>query len=159
MSLHDISGQIQAFLSAVDGAGVVHPYQRWADTWSKYLDHFKSDGRINGWMFCREKTAQRQRTAGELERAHVFVLRKLYGLKDDAGSELVFQQHLEDATAAFSGEAADTLNGTCETISPDWGPMSGAAGLQIDIAETRMFGGVLCHYGECRLCALDTVAV
>jgi hypothetical protein len=114
-----------------------------------------SDGKINGWTISRKRTATEQATMGEIERAHVFMIRGVYGLKDADATESTFQALIEDIQAAF--EADDTLGGACRTIDPDWGPMSGAVGLQVDLVEPRMFGGVLCHYAECRLCAIEAL--
>lgn len=91
----------------------------------------------------------------QIERAHVFLLQKIYGLDDDAGTGIVFEDHLQDVVDAFDDD--DTLGGTCTTCTPNWGPMEGLTGLQIEKAETRKFGGVLCHYGDCRLGPIEFV--
>ena len=157
MSYENIREQIAAVLGSVDGAGVVHQYTRWAADRKKFLSLFQDpDGKINGWMITRERVPQRKVTQGEKERAHIFILRKIYGLTDDEASELSFQQHLEAVQNAFN--LHETLNGSCESIVPDWGPLAGSAGLQIEGAgEVRMFGGVLCHYAECRLQASERI--
>ena len=157
MALKDIREQIAAILAAVDGVGVVHQYQRATlGDWGKFLNRFQdSDGRINTVMITRTATAQRKITLGEKELAYVFALRFYYGMKDDDATEHIFQELLEDSREAFNDGDAETLNGTCRTTIPDWGPMAGAAGLQINEVDARMFGGVLCHFAECRLCALE----
>jgi hypothetical protein len=138
----------------VSGIGVVHDYERWSNDWNKFLDHFKdADGKINGCTIAREKRPKMQATMGETEKAHVFVIRRIMGLQDDKATGIVFDDHLEVLGDAFNGN--ETLNETCRTINPDWGPMTDAVGLQIELVEIRMFGGILCHYAECRLCAIE----
>ncbi len=154
MSLADIREQIKVILSGVPGIGVVHDYERLALDWNKFLERFKdADGHINGCSFAREKWQERQQTMGETETCHIFVFRRVMGLQDDRATGILFDDHLEDFRAAFGGD--ETLGGTCRTINPDWGPMEGAVGLQGDIIEPRMFGNVLCHLAECRLCAIE----
>jgi len=116
------------------------------------------DNRINGWIITRQQAPQRKVTMGEKERAHIFLLRKIYGHDDEAGSELVFQKHLEDVQNTFDDDDYVDLNDECLTTIPDWGPMSGLAGFQIDnAADLRLISGILCHYAECRLCAIERV--
>jgi len=150
MSESAIREQIAAILGAVDGMGIVHQYQRWSADLKKFLSLFKdADGKINGCIIARKKTVSRNLAFGKEEDAHIYMIRFYYGLKDADATELRFQKLLEDSKQALRTNS--TLNGTCETISPDWGPMKGSAGLQIDDVDIRAFGGVLCHCGECRL--------
>ena len=48
-------------------------------------------------------------------------------------------------------DSKQTLNGTCLKISPEWGPLAGISGMQIEISEDRMFSNILCHYAELNL--------
>ena len=156
MSLPQIREQIKVILAGVPGIGVVHDYRRRAVDWSKMLDLFKdSTGKINACMFAREKMAKKSATIGgaPLERAHIFMFHTIMGLKDGEGTGIIFDDLLTAIEEEFE-EHLD-LNGTCLTTIPDWGPMAGMAGMQIDLAEERMFGNVLCHYAELRLCALE----
>ncbi|MFA5423040.1 MAG: hypothetical protein WC374_04215 [Phycisphaerae bacterium] len=160
MSLASIREQIKVIVSGVSGIGVVHDHERFSNDWNKFLSLFKDkDGKINGCMFHREKCPKNQNTQGEYEKAHVFVCRKFMGLKDDEDTGTAFDEHLENVMDAFDTDAAETLNDACRTINPDWGPMSGAMGMQLDVSEIRMFGGVLCHYAELRLCAIEPVEI
>lgn len=154
MSIPAIREQIKVVLAGVPGIGVVHDRERFAADWGKFLNLFKdADGRINGCMFSRESRRRVQATMGETEKAHVFVIRRFMGLKDGEETGILFDDHLEELADAFDGD--ETLSDTCRTINPDWGPMEGAVGLQIDLSEIRMFGTVLCHYAECKLCAIE----
>jgi len=154
MSLAAIRERIKVILAGVDGIGVVHDYERWSPDWNKYLALYKdADGRINGCAFVREKWQEQQQTIGETETAHVFLFRRIMGLQDERATGIMFDDHLENMRAAFKGH--ETLDGECRTIDPDWGPMAGAVGLQGDVIEPRMFGNVLCHVAECRLCVIE----
>lgn len=156
MSLADQRTQIKTILEGVSGIGKVYAYQRWANDWQALLKLFKTTSdKINAWMITREKTSQIRMTMGEKERAHIFLMRGLYGLNDSDGTELIFQDLIEDIVTAF--DAAETLNDTARTTNPDWGPMADSVGLQVDIVEQRVFGSVLCHYAECRLCAIEVI--
>jgi hypothetical protein len=160
MSLADIREQIKPILSGVAGIGMVHDSEKFAGDWKRYIDLFKDteSGRINGCAFRRETREETQTTLGETEVAHVFVIRRYMSIKvaDDTG--IIFEDTDELMVAAFkASKAIKTLNGTCRTIDPDWGPMSGKVGVQISVTEPRMFGGVLCHYSESRLCALEVI--
>lgn len=156
MGLAAIREQIKVILSTVEGIGVVHDHERLATEWNKYLDLFKdADGRINGWMFALEKSQKAQVSQGEQEEARVFIFRGFMGLKDAGDTGLLFEDLVDRVQSIF--DDYETLNDTCLTINPDWGPMSGAMGYQIDLIEPRMFGNVLCHYHEGRLCAIETI--
>lgn len=151
MELATIKTDLYAILNAVTGIGIVHARDRYSNDWNTFLALFKdTDGRINGCMFSREKCATQRRVQGEVERAHVFVIRRVMGFRDADNTADLFDEHLQDILAALTD--ADTLNtGDC-TTEPDWGPMSGVVGGQLEISEPRMFGSVLCHYAEIRLC-------
>jgi hypothetical protein len=154
MSYPLIREQTAAILGAVDGMGIVHQYQRMAATWEEFLKCFKhSDGKINGCVITRTSRVSRQITLGQKEVAHVMVLRFYMGLNDTEETETAFQALIDAAVDMF--DDYETLNDTCLTTHPDWGPMSGAVGLQADIVDNRVFGNVLCHFAECRLCALE----
>lgn len=158
MSLATIRAAVKTTLEGVSDIGNVYDYERWAKDWQTFLSLFKdANNVINGWMFSRIATPQRQATLGEKERAHIFALRGIRGLKDEDATEKMFQDHIEDIVSAF--DADETLGGACLSINPDWGPMSGATGLQITEVNNRVFGTVLCHFAEGRLCALETISM
>lgn len=148
------SAALAAIIGSVPGMGQVHQRDRYSPDWAKLLEDFKSNGKLNGCMISRKTTAKQQRTLGEVERGNIFVIRMIYSLKDADDSETAFQTLIDLVEAAV--DADETLTGTCETTHPDWGPMAGAIGLQIDTIDFRQFGTVLCHYAECRICACET---
>jgi hypothetical protein len=150
MIYQDIREQIKTKISVVPGIGVVHDFERLAKDWNKLLDFYKDgDGRINGCAFAKEKRVKGYGVSGQPELAYVFKFIRIMGLKDTDATGITFDDHLELLGNAFDGD--ETLNQTCLTINPDWGPMQNMRGLQIDIIEPRMFSSVLCHYAECRL--------
>jgi len=150
MSLEAVREQIRVILAGVAGIGVVHDYERLSTDWNTFLNHFKdAEGRINGCTITRTATPERWLTNIEYERVHEIAIRCYFGLQDGAASEIAFQALIERICDAFRGN--DTLNGTCETTCPEFGGMAGRSGLQVGLVEPRMFGGVLCHYGELRL--------
>lgn len=155
MSLRNIREQIAVILSAVDGVGVVHQYERLATDWKKFLDLYKDpNGKINGWSITRQRTsAQLLSWDEDTIQTHHFVIRGIYGLQDEAGSELVFQDMIEAITEAF--RTNDDLNGTCLNTTPTSGVPGGAtesiSGIQAEVVEQKNIGGVLCHYCELHL--------
>jgi len=153
-----INAGIKTVLDGVSSIANVHDYVRWSNSWGTFLALFKDtdNDKINGWAFSRKSTATQNVNIGEIEKAHVYVVRGYYGLKDEDASEKTFQGIVEDAQTAFFAD--ETLGGVCDTTRPDWGPMAGAVGLQIDIIEIRKFGTVLCHYFEGRLCAIESIS-
>ena len=159
MSLADIRAQIKSLLESVTGIGIVHDYERWTNDWTTLLARFKdTNGRINGCSFSREKWREQQETIGETEIAHIFVFRRIMGLKDADATGITFDDNLEAMRAVFRDPDNKTLDGTCRTIDPDWGPMDGAVGLQGDFIDIRMFSNVLCHVAELRLCVIAAEA-
>ena len=158
MSLDAIREQIKVILSGVAGIGIIYDYERLSVDWNKYLDLFKDkDGRINVLMFSLEKSQKGQTSQGEQEKARIFRFRGIMGLKDAEATGILFEDLVDRVQAKF--DDYETLNDTCLTINPDWGPMSGELGYQIDLIEPRMFGNVLCHYHEGRLCAIETIEI
>jgi hypothetical protein len=154
MALDSIRNRIKTVLEGVAGIDIVHDYERFAKNWNEILTLFKTaEGTYHAWTISRKTSVQRQVTTCQIERCHIFVVRGIYGLNDEAGTEITFQDLIENVSAAFNQD--ETLGNTCATTHPDWGPMSGAVGLQIDEVGHRMFGNVLCHYAECRLGVIE----
>lgn len=137
MSEATIRAQIKSILSGVSGIGEVYDYQRWASTWEKFLDLFKTDAdKINGWMITRSATPATVESTTHESRIHQYKIRGVYGLNDEDETEITFQALIESVASAF--RAKRTLNATAE----DSGPLS------VSVVENRMFGGVLCHFCE-----------
>ncbi|MDA1001506.1 MAG: hypothetical protein O2807_13445 [bacterium] len=156
---------IAAELSAIEGAGQVHTYQRWAADLGKYLHLFRweaPDGKdqIRGWMVTREKVREEPGSfagsgggflpAGVNRRTHTFLLFGLMSAEDAAGSELIFQDLIEALCDRFRDPGALRLRGrvpTLERLAPP----------AVDAIELRAFGGVLCHIAEIRIQAIERI--
>lgn len=156
MALSERLAEVKIIVEGVSGIGMVHDYVRFAKRWKAVLDAFKTGGDIiNATMISRASSSSIQRTVGEKERAHVFTIDSVYGLADANASEKTFQTLIESQYAAIEDyEGAWNLMGI--TSHPDWGPMSGAVGMQVDMIDIRLFGDILCHYAACRLCVVET---
>lgn len=156
MTLPEIREQIKTVLAGVPGIGVVHDHERFVNDWNKFLALFQdSAGYINGVMFHREKQANRQETHGEVDQANVFLIRRFMGMQDGRDTGIIFDDHLDAMLDALL--EPDELNAGTITTAPDWGPMAGAVGAQLEVSDVRMFGNVLCHYAELRLCVAQTI--
>lgn len=146
MSWPQIREQAAAILSGVEGAGVVHQYQRWAGTWEKFLDLYKTDGAINGGCITRIRIEEPEDTTSHNRTRHFIMIRYFRGLKDDAASEIENDVFIDAVRAEFKTKYK--LNDTCYNSTP----------LQVPVSEPRMFGGVLCHYTEMTLIAEEIEA-
>lgn len=140
MALSDIRTAIAGILSGVSGVGIVYEYERFASSWTDFLSLFKTTaGKINGWSITRRRTPADWDVRRVADRAHAFVLRGVYGLKDADASELDFQDQVEAVVAAFAADRK--LGNTVYDCSP----------VSVDVFEPRVFGTVLCHYAELSL--------
>jgi len=154
VALSNIVDAIAGILETVDGVGRVHKYQRFAAKWNDVLDKFRdADGRYNAWMISRPKMLRRSQTLGELEILHAIRIEGIYSHNDSGASETAFQGVVDAIADTFL--SYDDLNGACLTTEPDWGPLEGHRGIQLENAEIRMFGGTLCHYCDLRLSVLE----
>lgn len=156
MNLPAIREQIKVILAGVPGIGIIHDYHRLAMDYGKILELFRdSEGKINACMFAREKMVKRLVTGGEgpQERGHIFLFLCVMGLSDAQATGLTFDALLTAIEEEF--EHRDNLNGAALTCTPGWGPQAGQPGMQIDLIEERVFGNVLCHYAELRLCVVE----
>lgn len=127
--------EIAAMIAALPGAGRVHNRTRLTTRWADYLAVFQDvDGRINGWEVTR-RTPTEPRPPRVLE---TFVLRHVYGLRDEDATDLTFQEHLDAAVRLFRDQ-------------PDLSFGSVPVGLHVVENDIRQFGDVLCHFAECEL--------
>lgn len=142
-----IRAQIKSILSGVTGISNVYDYQRWTDKWDIFRDLFKDmNDKIHGWDISRRSTFEVLISPSEYQRVYEYLLRGFYGLKDEDATEITFQALIEAICDEFRSNY--NLNATCETTSPDMGPMAGRSGIQVNLVEVRKFGPVLGHYCE-----------
>lgn len=147
MALSDVREQIRTILSAVSGIGVIHEYQRWVKDERKLKEIGQDgNGKINLWMIIRKSTVEKAKTYGQNDRTFVFTIKGIYAVEDDKGTELIFQDLIENICAAFRSNYR--LNSTVQSTYTDVGPLSKLGGVQVDLVDYRSFCGVLCHYCE-----------
>lgn len=141
-----IVADIETKLATIPEVGIIHDRPRLTTNWAQYIARFKTpDGRIRGGEISRGQVSERQR--GAFFRHHVFVLRWYLGFQDEAGTDLIFQQLVEEICTAFR-QAASPSGATWiyqNGESPDASPA------QVPVIDERMFGGVLCHHAEIHL--------
>jgi len=102
MSEATIRAQIKTILEGVSGIGRVHDYERWAATWEKYLEFFKTTSDvINGWTVSRVRTPAACASGTHDRRSHHYKIRGYYGLKDEDATEVTFQALVEAVCTAF----------------------------------------------------------
>lgn len=150
MSESAIRTEIYNILSGVASIGKVYDYERWTKDWKAFIDLFKdSTGKILGWEISRGKAGEEKITIGignnEDERAHTYIIRGYMAIDDSEATEKTFNALIEAAATAF--RAKRTLNESAEDNQ----------GLQCDVIDARTFGGVLCHYAELRLVAIERI--
>ncbi len=153
MTESTIRTQIYTVLRSVTDIGVVYDYDRWAADWVTFINLFKTtiDGvdQIRGWEISRKAVIEGLLKfdvgSKKKKKKHSFVIRGYLGLKDADGTEKIFNSLIEAVASAFRSN--ETLNSTAWFHD----------GLQAEIIEARMFGGVLCHYCEAILTVHETV--
>ena len=167
----EIGEAISSEISSVAGAGRVHVYQRWSADLGKYLDLFRweaSDGlaQIRGWVLTRERAGEEAASigssasggftpAGLVRRTHTFLLFGIMSAEDAVGSEVAFQDLLEDICDRFRNNK--TLRLLDESGAPRVRSLERLQPPQVDLIELRTFGSVLCHYAEIRLQAIERI--
>jgi len=146
----EIRAAILAKLQGVNGIGQVHDYERYgkrdSDMYALYKDDAK--GRLLGWNFYRESTAELEQDIGEVRRLFTWRINGFMSLDDADATGNLFQALIEDIASAF--RADPTLGGVIDDnkdMSQEFGPV----GLQVDAIEPVMFAGVLCHRARLRL--------
>jgi hypothetical protein len=149
MSLAAIRDKWATIMAGVSGMGVVHKYERWSAEWAPLLALYKTQaGIINGWCMMRRKTLSKRVPSLYVTRDHTFVWKGIYGLDDSAATELTFQDQIEAIQTAFDGQY--NLGGLSGVVL--------AGPVQVAVVENRLFGSVLCHYGELHYDVQERVA-
>jgi hypothetical protein len=153
MSESTIRAQIYSILNSVEDIGKVYDYERWSADWTTFINLFKTaiDGedQIRGWEIGRRSVKETKvvigLSAGGNEKAHGFLIRGYLRVKDAEASEKTFSSLIEAIGDAFRSNPK--LNQTAERH--DF--------IQADPIESRVFGGVLCHYAELTLTAYERI--
>lgn len=146
MSLALIRTEIKTIMDGIDDVGIVHDFERFSPSWEKFLLLFKPPGKkyIRGWEITRKRSTEKGNSEDDTathqyRRFHQMVIKGYYGLQDETATEKIFQDLVETICDTF--RANHTLNDTAEDCGTP----------QAERVETRMFGNVLCHYGEIHL--------
>ncbi|MDE0331595.1 MAG: hypothetical protein OXL41_06965 [Nitrospinae bacterium] len=167
----EIGDAISAEISSVPGTGRVHSYQRWSADLGKYLDLFRwpmSDGltQIRGWVLTRERAGEDVASIGSnasggftpsglSRRTHTFLLFGIMSAEDAVGSEVAFQDLIEEICDRFRDDKVLRLldeSGSSRVLS-----LERLQPPQVDLIELRTFGNVLCHYAEIRVRAIERI--
>lgn len=145
MSLATIRAAIAAKLGGVAGIGQVHDYERYAKTNNELAALYASGGRLLGWHFYREATAEEDLNNGEVRRLHRWKIRGFMSLDDADETGILFDDLVETIATAFRIDP--TLGGAClanKNLDQEFGP----SGIQVESITPVMFANVLCHRAE-----------
>lgn len=145
MSLATIRAAIEAKLSGVSGIGTVHDYERFARTNGELATLYASGGRLHGWNFYREATAEEDLDNGEVRRLHRWKIRGFLSLDDADQTGILFDDLVDAIATAFRLDP--TLGGAClanKNLDQEFGP----SGIQVESITPVMFANVLCHRAE-----------
>jgi len=144
MSESAIRTAIYNAVNGVSNVGVVHDYERWANDWGAFLDLFKttisSTAQIRGFEvgYRGFQPDEPREFAGIHLRRHQFIVNGYLGLDDSAATEKTMATLVETVANALEDNAA----------------LAALAFYDVECSllyETRMFGGVLCHYAQVSL--------
>lgn len=139
MPLSNIKAEIKVELEKITDIGVVHARERFSKNMQKFLELYQPAGKnyIRGWSISRNKTPEDDKKgAHQYRRFHNIIIRGYFVFNDDDASEDTFDSFVELVCDKFRGNR--TLNNKADWVQPP----------QVETAEPRMFGNVLCHYAE-----------
>lgn len=156
MSLATIRAAIKATLLGAAGTVQVHDYERYARTNNELAALYADGGRLHGWHFYREATAEEDLNNGEVRRLHRWKLRGFMSLDDADATGLLFDNEVETIATAFRQDP--TLGGAClanKNLDQEFGP----SGIQVESIVPVMFANVLCHRAELSLITETTESV
>lgn len=153
MSESAIRAEIKNILSNVADVGKVYDYERWSADWNNFINLFKitisSIDQVRGWEIGRKAVKEEKTIIGPVsggnERVHTFFIKGYMSVKDATATEKTFNALIESIASAFRSNLR--LNNSAQ--SHDY--------VQCEIIETRMFGGVHCHYAELTLIVTELI--
>jgi hypothetical protein len=145
MSLETIIDHIKTVLEGVSGMAIVHDFSRYATTSSAVQTLYVSDGVFNAWEIDRAATPATKQTNVHTRRRHQLKLYGYLAVNDAAASGTTFRALVEAVEAALRDD--DTLGGTALVAGP----------VSVDLEGHIMKAGVLCHYAELSLPAVELV--
>lgn len=146
--LEQIRAALAAKVSGIADIGVVHDYERYADTDAKFQELYTSQiggkKQLRGWYLRRMSTEETSAAMGDYENAHGWILRGFMAIDDAHASEKVFDGLVESVRDAF--RADQTLGGLIASIFSPQG-----VGPRLDESVPVLFGRVLCHSARIQL--------
>lgn len=148
---------IRTKLAAVANVGPVHDFERFARTEKEFQDLYKdgASGRIKGWNFYREATAERDLDSGSVRRVHTWRITGFMSLDDADTTGKTFDDLVDAIATAFRTDR--TLGGLVDDIK-NMSEEDGPSGIQVDAIEPVTFAGVLCHRARLRIMTETTEA-
>jgi hypothetical protein len=141
-----IRARIQATLQGVGTLGIIHPYERYAKAWDRFLALLTDPATqtIRAATITRESgTGQRVAPSGA-DRYPVYVVRLYWALNDANASEVAFDEAVEAAQTALAQDVR--LGGLADLVDEP----------KLRRQEPRMYGAVLVHYAEIALTVHET---
>jgi len=143
MSLTLILNEVKGIVAAVANVGNVYAYRRAVQTETDFVDLYVTNGKVLAWDITRESTASSDRTVQATEERHLVVIRGYMGVSDADATEQTFQDLIEAVRAAL--RSVRNLNGRVIDTTP----------VQARTVTAAVIGGVLCHYCELTLDAIE----
>lgn len=147
MSQASLRAQIVSVLNTVDDIGLVYDRSRYANTWDKYLDKFKTtiDGtpQIRAWQVTYSAlTANQAVLKRQVDRQYTFTITGYLRVRDTDAGDLFTPSETE-----FAALTEDVLNAL------DSDPVLHSAPNHLGYAGVTnfgyaQFGGVVCHIVE-----------
>jgi hypothetical protein len=140
-----ITDAIQSRLSTVKNIGRVYPFVRYLNSMEDYTDAFldksqiRKDGNgcLNGWTITRKSKADDQSANVTNTQVSTYSLLGIMALEDISGTELEFQQVIDDISAAFTPQ--DNFDDLVELVLP----------VQVQsIGHATVLNSILCHSAE-----------
>ena len=159
MSLEAIRQQIRVIASGVPGVGRIHDYERFSAEYSKFLELFKVDGRINGFMFFRIQRIERFLWLQENRRSPMCsVFAACADLEDAEATGIAFDDHVEDLCSAL--QSARRSQRKLRHDQPGLGDRCKVCGVRRSRRSTFANSGPsFAILPEGRLCAVETLDI
>lgn len=147
-----ISAEIATILKTVSGIGQVHETLRHTVNWEDFLTRHVKNGRVDNWEITRVSSVQtiravQNKTANEpfFFDTHQISIRGAFGLKDVKETEKTFNDVVDLIVTEFRKK--NLLNGKVDLPRQP----------QVVTIDHRMFGGILVHFAEITLEAVEFV--
>jgi len=145
-SLEAVRAAIGAKMLAVPKIGVVHPYERYADSEKGFRalyawrDEDAPADEIRGWFIHRRAFREFERTSSTYRVETDWLLKGYMGLQDTRATMLIMDNLVSQLQVAFREDP--TLGGAVERTRAQ---TEVPVGLQLVESGPYMFGGWLCH--------------